>query len=67
MMNVCPLGLSRTEEDCPRAPCVRCLRQMGERLLADIQRIHAHERDTLHRLRKALQRQETSMLVPMDA
>lgn len=36
MSHICPLGLCRTEEDCPNAPCVECMRRLGEHILEEI-------------------------------
>lgn len=35
-MTVCPLGLCRTEETCPRAPCLDCMRRLGEHMIDEI-------------------------------
>lgn len=36
MMNVCPLGLCTFEEICPRAPCMECMRALGEHMVAEV-------------------------------
>ena len=33
---VCPLGLCRFEEDCPNAPCVDCMRRLGEHMIEEV-------------------------------
>lgn len=36
MNTVCPLGLCRLEEDCPNAPCLDCMKRLGEHMIAEI-------------------------------
>ena len=36
MATVCPLGLCRTEEDCPNAPCIECMRRLGDHMIEEV-------------------------------
>lgn len=35
-VTVCPLGLCRIEETCPNAPCLDCMRRLGEHMIEEI-------------------------------
>lgn len=35
-LTVCPLGLCTFEEICPKAPCINCMRALGEHLVAEV-------------------------------
>jgi hypothetical protein len=43
-VNVCPLGLCRTEEVCPNAPCVECMHRLGEHMLEEVSIIEQQKR-----------------------
>lgn len=36
MQTVCPLGLCRVEEECPEAPCIDCMRRLGDHMVEEI-------------------------------
>lgn len=35
-LTVCPLGLCTFEEVCPNAPCMACMRTLGQHLIAEM-------------------------------
>ena len=32
----CPLGLERVEGDCPNAPCIECMRRLGDHMIEEV-------------------------------
>ena len=38
---VCPLGLCTTEDVCPNAPCLDCMRRLGEHMIEEIKVLQA--------------------------
>lgn len=43
-LTICPLGLCTFEQVCPNAPCIPCMRRLGEHLIAEMGVMTAHAR-----------------------
>ena len=41
---VCPLGLCTTESVCPNAPCLDCMRRLGDHMIEEIKVLQAQAR-----------------------
>jgi hypothetical protein len=54
----CPLGYNLDEGICPRAPCMECMRRLGEDIVADLQGLHETNSAPLV---DALEKAETKM------
>jgi hypothetical protein len=44
---ICPLGRDLRTETCPSAPCVGCMRALGEQIIADYEVLSDHRKSAL--------------------